>query len=41
MEDFKLDKEPLSLNDYVKYVKDNPSKTVAVIDPKIGYPKFV
>ena len=41
MEDFKLDKDSLSLNDDVNYVKDNHSKTVAVMDPKTGYPKFV
>ena len=41
MEDFKLDKDPLWLNDDVNYDKDNPSKTVAVMDPKTGCPKFV
>ena len=41
MEDFKLDENPLSLNDYVNYVKDNPSKTIVIMDPKTGYPKFV
>jgi len=40
-EDFKLDKVNMSLDDYVNYVKDNPSKTIAVMDPKTGYPKFV
>jgi len=39
--EFKFDKIPLSFNDYVNYVKDNPSKTIAVLDPKTGYPKFV
>ena len=38
---FKFDEKPLSLNDYVNYVKDNPSKTISVLDPKMGFPKFV
>ena len=38
---YKFDKDPLTFNDYVKHVKDNPSKTVAIMDPKTGYPKFV
>ena len=39
--EFKMDKDPLSLTDYVNYVKRNPSKTIAIIDPETGYPKFI
>ena len=39
--DYKLDENPLTLNDYVNYVKDNPSRTIAIMDPKTGYPKFI
>ena len=34
--EFKMDKTPLSFNDYVNYIKDNPSKTIAVLDHKTG-----
>jgi len=40
-ENFIEDDKPLSLNDYVNYIKDNPSKTIAVMNPKTGYPKIV
>ena len=33
---FITDQKPLSINDYVNYVKDNPSKTIAVLDPQNG-----
>ena len=35
-EDFKLDKEPLTLDDYVNYAKKNPLRTIAVMNPKTG-----